>query len=187
MKVLKKICKTIDTVNDALGKLFSLLVIGILGVIMVEVILRRIFSRPQIWTQDMIVMLFACYIILIAAYGFLKKAFVAVDMLFEKLPPRGQYIMHLITYLIFFVPFVFSLLPESWKFFLKSFRAGEKGYSVWAPYTWPEKLCFFIGLLLLAIQGVSEILKQVIGIVEKKIDTPDGSVKLMDEKGGEQA
>ncbi len=167
MKIIKSICRFIDTVNDALGKLFSLLVIGILAVIMIEVILRRIFSKPQIWTQDMIVMLFACYIILITAYGFLKKAYVAVDILFAKLPKRGQYVMHLVTYIIFFVPFVFGLLPESWKFFMKSFVSGEKGYSVWAPVVWPEKLCFFIGLLLLAIQGVSEMLKQVIGIVEK--------------------
>lgn len=187
MKVIKKICKIIDIVNDALGKVFSLLVVGILAVIMIEVILRRIFGKPQIWTQDMIVMLFACYIILIAAYGFLKKAYVSVDMLFEKLPVRGQYIMHLVTYIIFFGTFVFSMLPEAWAFFMKSLTTGEKGYSVWAPYTWPEKLCFFVGLLLLAIQGISEMLKQIIGIVEKKVDCPDGSVKEVETKGGEQA
>ncbi len=184
MNVIKAICRTIDKVNDALGKVFSLIVVGILAVIMCEVILRRIFSKPQIWTQDMIVMLFACYIILITAYGFLKKAFVAVDIVFAMLPKRGQYIMHLITYIIFFVPFVFGLIPESWSFFMKSFLSGEKGYSVWAPLVWPEKLCFFIGLLLLGIQGISEILKQIVGIVEGDIDCPDGSVKTVE--GGEQ-
>ena len=182
MNVIKKICKTIDIINDRLGQLFSLLVVGLLVVIMIEVILRRIFSKPQIWTQDMIVIIFACYIILIAAYGFLKHAFVAVDVFFAKLPKRGQYIMHLVTYIIFFVPFVFGLLPECWTYFLKAFQIGEKSYSVWAPYTWPEKLCFFIGMLLLAIQGISEMLKQVIGIVEGNIDCPDGSVAPAEKK-----
>ena len=175
MKIIKKICGLIDTVNDAFGKLFSLLVIGILAVIMVEVILRRLFSRPQIWTQDMIIMLFACYIILISAYGFLKKSFVAVDIIFARLPKKGQYIMHLVTYIVFFVPFTFALLPESWKFFMKSFLLGEKGYSVWAPVVWPEKLCFFIGILLLAAQGISEMLKQIIGITESSgADSSEG-------------
>lgn len=37
---------------------------------------------------------------------------------------------------------------------------------VWAPPTWPVKLCLFTGLLLLTIQTVSELLKQVRGILE---------------------
>ena len=70
------------------------------------------------------------------------------------------------TYVIFLVPFVFALLPESWSFFLKAYTTGEQTYSVWAAPTWPVKLCLFVGLLLMAVQSVSEILKQVQGIAE---------------------
>ena len=166
MKVIKGICNGIDKFNDILGRLFSVIVLGILGVIICEVFLRRIFNMPQIWTQDLTVMLFACYIILIAAYGFQKKAFVAVDVIFAMLPQMAQYILHIITYIIFMVPFVVSLIPTSWNFFLRAYTTGEQTYSVWAAPTWPVKLCLFIGLTLLAIQAVSEILKQVQGIVE---------------------
>lgn len=165
MKVIDRICSIIDRFNEAVGKVLSFLVLGILGVILCEVILRRGFNKPQIWTQDVIVMLFACYIILISAYGFQQKAFVAVDVLFAHLPQMGQHILHLITYIIFLIPFVAGLLPKSWSFFMKSYISGEKGYSVWAPPVWPVKLCLFIGLLLLTIQTVSELLKQVSGIV----------------------
>ena len=146
--------------------MFSVLVLGILGVILCEVVLRRIFNRPQIWTQDLTVMLFACYIILICAYGFQKKAFVAVDVIFAMLPQMAQHILHIITYLIFLVPFVVSMLPTSWRFFLRAYPTHEQTSSVWAAPTWPVKLCLFIGLALLAIQSVSEILKQVQAIVE---------------------
>ncbi len=166
MKVIDGICGVIDKGNDILGRIFSLLVLGILGVILCEVVLRRLFNRPQIWTQDLIVMLFASYIILICAYGFQKKAFVAVDVLFARLPQMAQYILHTVTYLIFLVPFVVPMLPVSWNFFLKAYTTGEQSYSVWAAPTWPVKFCLFFGLLLLAIQSVSEILKQVRGIIE---------------------
>lgn len=166
MKVIKGICNGIDKFNDILGRVFSVLVLGILGVILCEVVLRRIFNRPQIWTQDLTVMLFACYIILICAYGFQKKAFVAVDVVFAVLPQMAQHILHIITYLIFLVPFVVSLLPSGWSFFLRAYTTHERTYSVWAAPTWPVKLCLFIGLALLAIQSVSEILKQVQAIVE---------------------
>ena len=166
MKVIKGICNGIDKFNDILGRVFSVLVLGILGVILCEVVLRRIFNRPQIWTQDLTVMLFACYIILICAYGFQKKAFVAVDVVFAMLPQMAQHILHIITYLIFLVPFVVSLLPSGWSFFQRAYTTHEQTYSVWAAPTWPVKLCLFIGLALLAIQSVSEILKQVQAIVE---------------------
>lgn len=166
MKAMKAICNGIDKVNDILGQIFSVLVLGILGVIVIEVVLRRLFNSPQIWTQDLIVMLFASYIILICAYGFQKKVFVAVDVVFAMFPKMVQYILHLVTYLLFLVPFVGGMLPVSWAFFMKAYTTHEQTYSVWAAPTWPVKLCLFIGLLLLAIQSVSEILKQVQGIVE---------------------
>ena len=37
---------------------------------------------------------------------------------------------------------------------------------MWAAPTWPVKLCFFVGMLLLAVQSVSEILKEIVAAVE---------------------
>lgn len=166
MKAIKSICKVIDAINEKLGLVFSILVLGVLGVILTEVFMRRLLSRPQIWTQDLIVMLFAAYTILICAYGFQKKAFVAVDVVFAMLPKAGQYILHIITYIFYLVPFVGMMTPRAWTFFMKAFKSGEKTYSVWAQPTWPVKLCLFIGLALLSLQTVSEILKQVIELVD---------------------
>lgn len=166
MKIIKGICKGIDKVNDVLGNIFSILVLGILAVILCEVVLRRIFNKPQIWTQDLIVMLFAAYIILICAYGFQKKAFVAVDVVFAMFPKLVQHILHVVTYFVFLVPFVFWILPKSWAYFLKAYTTNEQTYSVWAAPTWPVKCCFFVGMLLLAVQAVSEILKEVVAAIE---------------------
>ncbi|MCF2671484.1 TRAP transporter small permease subunit [Butyricicoccus pullicaecorum] len=166
MKAAKCISKWIDTVNDWIGRICAFAVLSTFGVIICEVVLRRLFHNPQIWTMDMICMTFGCYIILICAYGFQKKAFVAVDVLYARLPTLGQHILHICTYLCFMVPFLFVLVPESWRFFYRAYVSGEKGYSVWAPPTWPVKLCLFIGLVLMCVQGVSEILKHIIAIGE---------------------
>ena len=154
-KVIKRICDVIDLVNDWIGRIASFAVLGILAVIVTEVVLRRLFHSPQIWTMDVICMTFGCYIIIVCAYGFQKKAFVAVDVLYARLKPLAQNILHLITYLVFFVPFVFVLVPESFGFFLRSYTTGERGYSVWAPPAWPVKLALFVGMTLLALQGIS--------------------------------
>jgi len=166
MNALKQICKAIDTAIDWIGRISAFSVLITLGVILYEVIMRRFFHRPQIWTMDMICMSFGCYVILIAAYGFQKKTFVAVDILFARLSDVVQHILHLVTYLLFMVPFVLVLTPESFRFFQRSLSSGETAYSVWAPPVWPVKFCLAIGLLMLSIQGISEILKQIIWLVE---------------------
>ena len=177
MKVIKRICDTIDLVNDWIGRIASFAVLGILAVIVTEVVLRRLFHSPQIWTMDVICMTFGCYIIMVCAYGFQKKAFVAVDVLYARLKPLAQNILHLITYLVFFVPFVFALVPQS---FIRSYVSGERGYSVWAPPAWPVKLALFVGMTLLALQGISEMLKCVNGIIASATGAEDT-------KGGDAA
>lgn len=177
MKIIKGICKVIDKVNDILGNIFSVLVLGVLGVILCEVVMRRIFNRPQIWTQELTVMLFAAYTILICAYGFQKKAFVAVDVVYAKFPPLVQYIVHIVTYLMYLVPFVFWLTPRIWSYFMRAYTSHELRYSVWQVPTWPVKLSFFVGFTLLAAQAVSEMLKVVVDMVEylqKKKTLPAG-------------
>lgn len=176
MKIIKAICKGIDKVNDILGNIFSLLVLAILAVILCEVVMRRLFNSPQIWTQPLTIMLFAAYTILICAYGFQKKAFVAVDVVFVMLPKAAQYILHIITYLCFLCPFVFWIVPKSFNFFMRAYTGHELAYSVWVAPTWPVKFCFFFGMLLLAVQTVSEVLKQVVGLVET----------LQEQKGGKE-
>lgn len=166
MKIVKTFCNAIDAVNRRLGVLFSFLSLAIMAVIVCEVFLRRIFNMPQIWTQDMTIIFFACYTILICAYGFLEKSFVCVDVIFARFPLVVQYILHIITYFIYLIPFLVLMLPRSWSFFLKAFTSGEKLYSTWQPPVWPMKFCLFAGLLLLFIQSISEILKQLIGLVD---------------------
>lgn len=184
MKLIKGICKVIDKINDVLGNIFSVLVLGVLGVIMCEVVMRRIFNRPQIWTQELTVMLFACYTILICAYGFQKKAFVAVDVVFAKFPMTAQYIIHLITYFVFLVPFVFWITPKTWNYFMRAYQSHEMRYSVWQVPTWPVKFCFFLGFALLAAQAVSEMLKQVTGLVDYLREKKAGKALP---SGGEEA
>ena len=59
-----------------------------------------------------------------------------------------------------------ELVPVTYRFFLRAYTTHELGYSVWQPVTWPVRLALFVGMLLLAIQGISEILKHVDWVIE---------------------
>lgn len=193
MKAIKVICKCIDTFTEWTGRVFAFISLLTMAVIIFEVFMRRILNSPQIWTMDMIVMSFGCYIILISAFGFLRKAYVSVDVVYAMLPGIVRHILHIITYLIFFVPFSFELVPVTYRFFLRAYTTHELGYSVWQPVTWPVRLALFVGMLLLTIQGVSEILKHVDWVIEyirngckdPKIDEdPSAAEAVILENGG---
>lgn len=161
MKAIRIVCKAIDTFTEWTGRVFAFLSLLTLGVIILEVFMRRVMNQPQIWTMDMIVMSFGCYVILISAFGFLKKSFVCVDVIYALIPGLARHILHIVTYLIFLVPFAFELIPVTYSFFLRAYTTHELGYSVWQPVTWPVRLALFLGVVFLAIQGISEILKHV--------------------------
>ena len=165
MSILKKICRIADTFNDVVCRLFGFLIVGVVAVIMCEVILRRFFGMPQIWTTDLITMFFGCYTILVLPLGLQHGTFVRVDLLVERLRPITAHWLQVITSIFFQIPFAYYMAPRAFTFFLKSYTTNELGYSVWAPVLWPVKLCLFIGMVLLAIQIICELLKEICWII----------------------
>ena len=187
MKIIKGLCGVIDTINDVLGRAFAFLIFAVMGIIMCEVILRRLFDKPQIWTSDLITMLFGAYIILTLAFGLLHKSYVGVDLMVERLPAVKRHWLHLITGIAFQIPYVTFLIPRSSAFFLKSLNAMERGYSVWSPVMWPVKFSLFLGLLLLGLQIASELLKEAVWLITfyqdgRKEPAPVRSMSLLCKK-----
>jgi TRAP-type mannitol/chloroaromatic compound transport system permease small subunit len=171
----KALIKIIDTVIDRAGKVFCFFALAILAVITFEVFSRRVFGQPTIWAYELIIMLFAMYVVLICAYGFQKGSFVFVDVLSRKFPPVIAHIVSLVTFVIFFFPFVLGILPSAFDFFWMSFKTREVSMSAWAPIIWPAKFALFLGLVMLLAQGVSEVLKQVLWFFEREKNQKDAA------------
>jgi TRAP-type mannitol/chloroaromatic compound transport system permease small subunit len=178
VNVLKLISRAIDNIIDKIGVVLSFGALVILAVITFEVFSRRFFNSPTIWAYETITMVFAAYVVLICAYGLQKGSFVCVDLFSAKFPPITGNIITLVTYGIFFFPFVGGIMKTSWDFFYKSITTNELSWSQWSPIVWPVKLALFIGLLMLLAQGISEIIKAVVQIQEELRDRKKGLNEL---------
>lgn len=170
MNVLKLISRGIDNIIDKIGTVLSFGALVILAVITFEVFSRRFFNSPTIWAYETITMVFAAYVVLICAYGLQKGSFVCVDLFSARFSPLAGNIITLVTYGIFFFPFVGGIMKTSWAFFYKSITTNEFSWSQWSPIVWPVKLALFIGLLMLLAQGISEIIKAVVIIQDELRD-----------------
>ncbi len=183
MAVLRWIGKVIDTVNEWTGRVFMFGSLAIMVVIAIEVVSRYFFHSPTIWAYELMIIIEACYVVLIAGFGLLRGAYVCVDVVSGRLTQNVQNMLHILTHLIFLIPFVFLLVPEAWQFFLDSYHSKETLYSMWVVVVWPKKLGLAVGLTLLALQAVAEECKLVVRVYDhfqekKRLPPPDEEVQL---------
>ena len=168
MLIIKKIIRLIDLINSFVGKFMGYFALVMMGVIIFEVISRRIFNSPTLWAYETICMVFGAFIVLIPGYGLLQGGMVNVDLLSSKLSPKAAHITTIVTYLILFMPFVGGIIPAAFDFAVKAWVSQEHSWSQWAPPVYPLKTCIVVGFSLLFLQGISEILKSVVWLAEDR-------------------
>ncbi|MDR1921010.1 MAG: TRAP transporter small permease subunit [Candidatus Adiutrix sp.] len=161
MSTIYKITAAIDQISDFLGKIAMSLAMILLGVVVFEVISRRFFNAPTVWTYELSSMLFGAFIMFIMPYGMLRKVNVSVDLITRKFSLKTQQIIDLVTYFIFFFPFMLVLLYGGYKFALSSWQVQETSWSNWKPPLYYFKTCIPAAAFFTLLQGVSEFLKRL--------------------------
>lgn len=168
VNALKRIAKVIDQTNEWVGKIASWSIIVMMLLVVFEVVSRRIFNSPTIWTFEITTMVFAFHFMMVAAYGLLHKVMVSVDLLYEKFSKKKQAVIDLITYLLFFMPFVVGVFVGSSKFAYISWLQKEVSWTAFAPPVYPFKAIIPVAFFFLLLQGISEILKRIAILGERE-------------------
>lgn len=151
--------KTCDTFSEWTGRTVSWLIWIVMGLCVLEVVSRRVFGSPHIWTVDVTNVFYGAHFMLLAGYALLYRAHVAVDILYVGFSRKAQRVVSAITYLLFFFPFVLVLVYVGMDSALDSWRFQERT-TIGLPLIYPilKTVTPVTGLLLL-IQGISEFLK----------------------------
>ena len=155
------VVRTINGLNEIVGRVISVLAIIFAAIIIYDVVLRYVFNEPTRWAFDVSKQLFGFYFVLLGGYALRHKAHVRVDILTEKLGRGGQRIADLLGYAIFFFPFAWVFLTRSWDFASRSLAQGEVTYGAIQMPVYPLKMAMCVAAGLLLVQGVAEVLKIV--------------------------
>ena len=97
---------------------------------------------------------------LAGAWVLLKQGHVRMEILFNRLSPRGQAKMDIITSVLFFI-FAIAFLYAALNTATKSFAVMATNYSGTEVPIWPGKLMMPIGGALLLLQGFSKLLRDI--------------------------
>ena len=162
------VARWLDRIVYAAGEVFHWIWIVLLAVIIINVVLRYVFSRGMIELEELQWYLYAVGWLVGLSYTFAFDAHVRVDVLHEKLSYKGKLWFEMAGLLLLFLPFVLFVIIYAVPFVELSWETNERSTSAnGLPARWLVKgfLLFSFVLLLLAGIGISRLLKVLTSIL----------------------
>ena len=168
-KYMAKTILGIDLFSLRVGLIACWLTVPVFVSMFYEVVARHFFSSPTFWAYDISRMFAGAMFMLGAGYALSKGVHIRADFMYRNWSIRTQATIDLTLYILFYFP---GLIGASWacyKYAYKSWSIMERSMDTsWMPLMYPIKFALFIGLVLLIIQGVSETLKCVYAVKNRR-------------------
>ncbi|NLA89216.1 MAG: TRAP transporter small permease subunit [Alcaligenaceae bacterium] len=153
------IIRVIDSINEVIGKIVSLIAIVFAVIIIYEVFMRYALHQPTRWSFDVTKQLYGFYFLMLGAYALKHQSHVRVDLLVQRFSRRVQKWIDIAGYLIFFFPFSWIFLTRSYDFAMRSLAQGETTYGAVQLPVYPLKISMVVAAALLLLQGVAEVIR----------------------------
>jgi TRAP-type mannitol/chloroaromatic compound transport system permease small subunit len=162
---IKKVLNGIDQISEWSGRIFVWLVIPLAILVAFEVVSRRFFNAPHIWATEVTDYIYGPHFMLVAAYTLLYKAHVRIDVIYMRFSPRTRGILDLITYLMFFYPFIIIVLYQGVIFAHTSWSIGETSESAALRVVPLIKTTIPVTAALLLIQGTATFIRAILQVI----------------------
>jgi TRAP-type mannitol/chloroaromatic compound transport system permease small subunit len=161
MQSLLRISRLIDTLNDRVGRTVYWLVLAMVLISAGNAIVRKLFNMSSNAFLEMQWYLFSAVFLLCAGYTLLKNEHVRIDVITGHLSARTQAWIDVLGTVFFLMPMALVFIWLSWPIVLRTFTHGEISTNAGGLLIWPARALVPIGFTLLALQGVSELIKRV--------------------------
>ena len=161
MQALLKLSGVIDRINEKIGFVANLLVLLACVISAGNAMSRYAFNLSSNGWLEVQWYMFAVIVMWGASYTMRRNEHVRVEIFYLMLSERAQLWLDLICTALFLVPICLLLAYLSWPFFMLSYDSGELSQNAGGLIRWPIKFVLPSGFVLLALQGVSEIIKRI--------------------------
>jgi len=159
--LLLKLSQLIDWLNERVGKGAFWLVLIMTLISSGNATYRFIFNDSSNGMLEIQWYLFAAVFLLCSPYTLQKNEHVRIDVLSSKLSPRGLAVIDIIGTLFFLLPMVIAVMWLSLPLVAESYKIHEYSANAGGLIRWPVKILLPIGFALLALQGISEMIKRI--------------------------
>jgi TRAP-type mannitol/chloroaromatic compound transport system permease small subunit len=154
--------RAIDQISYWSGKASAWLIVALTFVVAIEVFKRYILNAPTAWIFDFNNMLYGTLFMMGGAYTLAAAGHVRADFVYIYLKPRGQALLDLILYFLFFIPGILGLIYAGYDYAALSWRIGEHStVTAEGPPIYHFKTVIPVAGALVMLQGLAEITRCV--------------------------
>jgi len=161
MRILMRLSKAIDAMNERIGRTVYWLVLVAVLVSAGNAIVRKLFNMSSNAFLELQWYLFSGIFLLCAGYTLLRNEHVRIDVLAGRLSAKGQTWIDILGTVLFLLPMTILFIYLSWPVFVRTFTHNEISTNAGGLWIWPARLLVPIGFTLLALQGLSELTKRI--------------------------
>ena len=168
MNALRAYVRTVDRMNRRIGRI---VMYGIFA--MMSILLWSSFSKvgsdlgfdinPSLWTLEMAQFAMVAYYILGGPYSIQMGSNVRMDLLYGEWSEKRKAWTDAFS-VLFLIFYLGVLLYGGYDSLSYSFQYGERSPTAWRPVLWPIKVIMCLGILLMLLQALSELAKDILRI-----------------------
>jgi TRAP-type mannitol/chloroaromatic compound transport system permease small subunit len=187
--LMRSYIRVVDGLNYRVGRIVMYGIFGFMGILLWSSI-SKTFFLPSLWTLEMAQFSLVAYYILGGPYSIQLGTNVRMDLLYGEWSTRKKAWFDLMTvlFLIFYLGVLLYGAVSSTAYSLGywgtepfSFFGGlltgseeigrmERSSTAWRPYLWPIKSVMILGMLLMLLQCISELLKDILRIKGETVE-----------------
>jgi TRAP-type mannitol/chloroaromatic compound transport system permease small subunit len=158
---LLAVSRVIDAVTGFIGHHIRWLILAAVLVSATNAIIRKLFDISSNAWLELQWYLFGAVFMLAAAYTLQRNEHIRIDIVSGRLAKRTRDWIDLLGHTLMLMPFAILMLYYLVPYVRQSFRNQETSGNAGGLIIWPAKAILLAGFALLALQGVSEIIKRV--------------------------
>jgi TRAP-type mannitol/chloroaromatic compound transport system permease small subunit len=165
VKALLKLTRVIDFVNDRFGEVANWFVLLACLISAGNAASRYLFSLSSNAWLEVQWYMFAGMVLLGGPYTLKVNEHVRVDLIYSSVSERVRIWIDILGCLLFLLPICLMLVYFTWPWFVDSWQIDETSSNAGGLVRWPVKLILPVGFSLMALQGISELIKRVEALI----------------------
>lgn len=166
MAGLRRLSRAIDAINGFVGRVLAWVAVLLVALGVVNVVGRYLGAHLGMQLSSNAVLeaqtqAFNLIFLLGAAWLLMRGGHIRVDILYGRFSQRAREWVDLLGHLLILLPFSLTMMWLSWDYVMRSWSRLEVSPNPGGLPLYPIKTVILIAFLLLALQGISEIIKRI--------------------------
>jgi TRAP-type mannitol/chloroaromatic compound transport system permease small subunit len=159
--VLLRVSRLIDRFSEFIGRWVAWLVLAAVLISAGNAVTRKAFNMSSNAFLEIQWYLFAAVFLLASGYTLMRQEHVKIDVISGRFSKRTQIWIDIVGICVFLFPFIFMIIKLAMPLVINAFVTQEVSSNAGGLIRWPVFALLPLGLLLLGVQGISELIKRI--------------------------